>query len=136
MGKLTRFGISIEDELISLFDWHIKKKKYKNRSEAIRDLIREKLSSEKLENDNTHVFGFISFVYDHHKREIQKNLNSLQHNSYKSVVFTTHIHIDHDNCLEIIILKDKAKHIKSIADSILSFKGVKNGNVTLMASYK
>lgn len=136
MNKLTRFGISIEDELLSLFDRQIQKKKYKNRSEAIRDLIREKLSKGNLENDNANVFGVISFVYDHHKREIQKNLNNLQHESYKSVVFTTHIHIDHDNCLEIIILKDKTKHIRSIAESILSFKGVKNGKLTLMASYK
>ena len=133
MSKLTRFGISIENELLSLFDKQIQNKKYRNRSEAIRDLIREKLSGEKLENVNANAFGIISFVYDHHKREIQKQLNSIQHDAYKSVVFTTHIHIDHDNCLEIIILKDKAKTINQIAENILGLKGVKNGKVTLMA---
>lgn len=133
MSKLTRFGISIENELLALFDKRIQNKKYKNRSEAIRDLIREKLSGEKLENVNANAFGIISFVYDHHKREIQKQLNGIQHDAYKSVVFTTHIHIDHDNCLEIIILKDKAKTINQIAENILGLKGVKNGKVTLMA---
>ena len=133
MSKLTRFGISIENELLALFDKRIQRKKYKNRSEAIRDLIREKLSTEKLENENANAFGIISFVYDHHKREIQKQLNGFQHDAYKSVVFTTHIHIDHDNCMEIIILKDKAKTIKQISENILGLKGVKNGKVTLMA---
>lgn len=133
MSKLTRFGISIENELLALFDKRIQNKKYRNRSEAIRDLIREKLSGEKLENVNANAFGIISFVYDHHKREIQKQLNGIQHDAYKSVVFTTHIHIDHDNCLEIIILKDKAKTINKIAENILGLKGVKNGKVTLMA---
>ena len=136
MSKVIRFGVSIEDELLKEFEKLNSKKRYRNRSEAIRDLIRDKLAQAELENENTPVFGVISFVYDHHKREIQKNLNDLQHDSYKSVVFTTHIHIDHDNCLEIIILKDKAGKIKDISESILGFKGVKYGKLTLMASYK
>lgn len=136
MSKLVRFGISIEDDLLSLFDSYNSRKKYKNRSESIRDLIREKLGDEKMVDPNAFVFGVISFVYDHHKREIQKNLNSVQHDSYKSIQFSTHIHIDHDNCLEIIIVKDKASKIKSLAESIIGFKGVKQGKLTLMASYK
>lgn len=136
MSKLVRFGISIEDELLSLFDTYNSRKKYKNRSESIRDLIREKLADEKIIDPNSFVFGVISFVYDHHKREIQKNLNTVQHDSYKSIQFSTHIHLDHDNCLEIIIVKDKASKIKVLAESIFGFKGVKQGKLTLMASYK
>jgi CopG family nickel-responsive transcriptional regulator len=136
MSKITRFGVSIENDLLSLFDKFNSKKKYRNRSEAIRDLIREKLADEKLVNPNGIVFGVISFVYDHHKREIQKNLNTVQHDSYKSIQFTTHVHLDHDNCLEIIIVKDRAFKIKELAESITGFKGVKQGKLTLMASYK
>ncbi|MBL8015754.1 MAG: nickel-responsive transcriptional regulator NikR [Ignavibacteria bacterium] len=136
MSKLVRFGISIENELLSLFDSYNSKKKYKNRSEAVRDLIRDKLADEKIVDPGAFVFGIISFVYDHHKREIQKNLNTVQHDSYKSIQFSTHIHLDHDNCLEIIIVRDKASKIKQLAESIFGFKGVKQGKLTLMASYK
>lgn len=136
MSKLVRFGISIENELLSLFDTYNSKKKYKNRSEAVRDLIRDKLADEKIVDPDAFVFGIVSFVYDHHKREIQKNLNTVQHDSYKSIQFSTHIHLDHDNCLEIIIVKDKASRIKHLAESIFGFKGVKQGKLTLMASYK
>ncbi len=136
MSKLVRFGISIENELLSLFDTYNSRKKYKNRSEAVRDLIRDKLADEKMVDPGAIVFGIISFVYDHHKREIQKNLNTVQHDSYKSIQFSTHIHLDHDNCLEIIIVKDKASKIKPLAESIFGFKGVKQGKLTLMASYK
>ena len=134
MNKLTRFGVSIEDDLLKQFEKLNSKKKYRNRSEAIRDLIRDKLSQNKIENENAVVFGVISFVYDHHKREIQKQLNGIQHDSYKSVVFSTHIHIDHDNCLEMIILKDKAGKIKTISENIISLKGVKNGKLDLISS--
>jgi len=133
-NEISRFGVSIENELLALFDEFNSRKKYQNRSEAIRDLIREKLADEKLTNPNVLVFGILSFVYDHHKREIQKNLNSLQHDFYKSIQFTTHIHLNHDNCLEIIILKDKARTIKKLSESILGFKGVKQGKLLLMAS--
>lgn len=136
MNKTTRFGVSIENDLLLLFDAFNSRKKYRNRSEAIRDLIREKLADEKLGNPKAVVFGVLSFVYDHHKREIQKSLNTVQHDSFKSIQFTTHIHLDHDNCLEIIILKDKAYRVKEISESILGFKGVKQGKLSLMSSYK
>ena len=136
MNKISRFGVSIENDLLALFDTFNSKKKYRNRSEAIRDLIRDKLADENLGNPEANVFGVLSFVYDHHKREIQKNLNAVQHDSYKSIQFSTHIHLDHDNCLETIILKDKAKRIQEISESILGFKGVKQGKLILMASYK
>jgi CopG family nickel-responsive transcriptional regulator len=132
MDKLKRFGISVESELISQFDKHISSLKYKNRSEAIRDMIRNKLSENKLQNLNAEAFGIITITYDHHKRDIEKNLTSYQHSSFKSIVFTNHIHINHDNCLEIIVVKDKISKIKKFAEQLLSLKGVKNGKISLM----
>ncbi len=134
MNKLTRFGVSIEDELLKQFEKLNEKKKYRNRSEAIRDLIRDKLADEKIKNVNSLSFGVISFVYNHHKGDVQKKLNNIQHDFLKSIVFTTHVHIDHDNCLEIIILKEKAGRIKSISDNLLALKGVEHGKLTLLAS--
>jgi CopG family nickel-responsive transcriptional regulator len=132
MNKLKRFGVSVESELISQFDKHISSLKYKNRSEAIRDMIRSKLSENKLQNINSEAFGIITITYDQHKRDIEKNLTSYQHTSFKSIVFTNHIHINHDNCLEIIVVKDKISKIKKLAEQLLSLKGVKNGKISLM----
>jgi CopG family nickel-responsive transcriptional regulator len=129
--KITRFGVSIQSDLLKKFDKLSTKKGYNNRSEALRDLIRDRLVSEKIDDMNAVCFGTITFVYDHHKREIDKTLNSFQHDHFKSILFTTHVHIDHDNCMEMIIVKDKAGKVKMLADQILSFKGVKHGNFVL-----
>jgi CopG family nickel-responsive transcriptional regulator len=132
--KITRFGVSIQTGLLDKFDKLSCKKGYGNRSEAIRDLIRDKLVSEKIDDVNAVCFGTITFVYDHHKREIDKTLNSFQHNYFKSILFTTHVHIDHDNCMEMIIVKDKAGKVQMLADQILSFKGVKHGKLVMTSA--
>ena len=132
MKSLKRFGVSIETELITQFDKHISSYKYKNRSEAIRDMIRNKLTDSKLENENIKAFGIISFVYDHHKREIEKKLNSYQHDSFKSIIFTNHVHISHDSCLEIIVVNDTISRIKKLTEQLISLKGVKNGKLSLI----
>lgn len=134
--KITRFGVSIDSRLLEDFDKFSTKKGYSSRSEALRDLIREKLMSEKVDDVNALCFGIISFVYDHHKREIDKILNRFQHDYFKSILFTTHVHIDHDNCMEMIIVKDKAGIVKMLADQILSFKGVKHGKVVITSTTK
>jgi CopG family nickel-responsive transcriptional regulator len=134
--KVTRFGVSIETELLNKFDTLSSKKGYNNRSEALRDLIRENLISEKIDNENAMCFGIITFVYDHHKREIEKTLNNFQHDFYKSILFTSHVHIDHDNCMEIVVIKDKAGRAKKLADKILSFKGVKHGKFVMTSASK
>ena len=132
--NLTRFGVSIETDLLEKFDKLSAKKGYSNRSEALRDLIRDKLVGEKLGNENTVCFGVITFVYDHHKREIDKTLNSFQHDHFKSILFTTHVHIDHDNCMEMIIVKDKGGKVKMLAEQLLSFKGVKHGKFVMTST--
>jgi CopG family nickel-responsive transcriptional regulator len=134
--KITRFGVSIETGLLAKFDKLSTKKGHSSRSEALRDLIRDKLVSEEIDDVNAMCFGIITFVYDHHKREIDKTLNSFQHNYYKSILFTTHVHIDHDNCMEMVIVKDKAGKVKMLADQILSFKGVKHGKFVITSATK
>jgi CopG family nickel-responsive transcriptional regulator len=134
--KISRFGVSIETDLLEKFDKLSSKKGYSNRSEALRDLIRDKLVSEKIDNLNAMCFGIITFVYDHHKREIEKTLNSFQHDYFKSILFTTHVHINHDNCMEMVIVKDKAGKVKKLADQILSFKGVKHGKFVITSTAK
>jgi CopG family transcriptional regulator, nickel-responsive regulator len=134
--KVTRFGVSIETELLKKFDSLSSKKGYSNRSEALRDLIRDELISQKIDVENVLCFGIITFVYDHHKREIEKTLNNFQHDYYKTILFTSHVHIDHDNCMEIVVVKDKAGRAKALADKILSFKGVKHGKFVMTSTTK
>ncbi len=134
--KVTRFGVSIETGLLEKFDKLSSKKGYTNRSEALRDLIRDKMVEERIDDEDALCFGIITFVYDHHKREIEKTLNNYQHDYYKSILFTTHVHIDHDNCMEMVIVKDKAGRARKLAEQILSFKGVKHGKFVLTSTTK
>jgi CopG family nickel-responsive transcriptional regulator len=133
MIGLIRYGISIEKELNDSFEKIIGKRGYKNRSEAIRDMMRSLVQEEKISADNSFVFGIISFIYDHHKRGIEKELNNIQHHEFESIVYTNHVHINHDNCLEIIVVKNKSSKIKKLAGKLLSLKGVKNGKISLMS---
>jgi len=126
----------MEDELLEMFDKIIDRRGYTNRSEAIRDFVREKIVEEGIHDANSLAFGVLSFVYDHHVRELEGKLTDFQHEHFKSIVSTSHIHIDHDNCLEVIILKDKAGKISEIADKMLSYKGVKHGKLSLTLTGK
>lgn len=125
MEKLYRFGISIPEELIKEFDDLIKGKSYTNRSEAIRDLIRQELVTKSWES-NSEVAGAITLVYDHHKRELVNKIVSLQHKFQKIIVSTQHIHLDHDFCLEIIAVRGKAKQLQILSNSLRAIKGVKH----------
>lgn len=133
-NKLTRFGISMEENLLKQFDNLIIQKGYTNRSEAMRDLVREKLVEENIHKTKGEVFGALVFIYDHHKRELEKTLTNLQHDYFQNIISTTHVHIDHDHCLEVILLRGKALLVKSIAEKIISLKGVKHGKLTLTSS--
>lgn len=129
MSKLVRFGISLESSLLKDFDKYIKEKQYKNRSEAIRGLIRGSfVKKEWLENKD--VAGLIVLVYDHHKRELVNKLTDIQHDFYNLVISSQHIHLDHDNCLETIVVKGKAREIETLANKMRSAKGVKYGTLT------
>ncbi|MDT8324422.1 MAG: nickel-responsive transcriptional regulator NikR [Bacteroidota bacterium] len=131
--KLQRFGVSLPEDLIRKFDRLIKRKRYPNRSEAIRDLIRRELVQEDIASDRV-VAGVLSLLYDHHKTAISETLNAVQHDHHGSIISTTHVHLDHDNCLEVILLHGRAKDITAFADSVISIKGVKHGGLHLTST--
>jgi CopG family nickel-responsive transcriptional regulator len=132
--KITRFGVSIEPELLKKFDKMIKKEGYENRSEAIRDLIRGNLIEEKSKNPDEKVIGTLTMIYDHHTGNLANKLMDLQHNHTKEILSTTHIHIDHNNCLEVLIIKGNSGRVQKLADSIKALKGIKNGELVITKS--
>lgn len=130
MSNLVRFGVSLEKELLERFDEHIQEKKYTNRSEAIRDMIRDELvKKEWLEGKE--VTGSITLVYNHHKRELTNFLIDIQHDYHHIILSTQHIHLDEDNCLEIIVMKGKPKEIEELYGKLKSAKGVKHGGFSM-----
>ena len=134
MQKITRFGVSIEPDLLHKFDRVIKKKGYKNRSEAIRDIIRKNLITEKTEDPNSEAIGTLTMIYDHHAGNLTNRLIDLQHHHHKEILTTTHIHVDHENCLEVLVLKGKTRNIQKLADNIKSLKGIKHGELVITES--
>jgi len=131
MGKLLRFGVSLEATLLEKFDPFIAKLGYKSRSEAIRDLIRERLVAEEWETGTTSTMGVLSLVYSHEVRELSKKLTDIQHHHLGIILSTTHIHMDEHNCLEVVILKGSGKEIQEVASQLLSAKGVKHGKLIM-----
>lgn len=131
--KTIRFGVSLPQDLIESFDAHIKSKNYTNRSEAIRDLIRKSLIDENI-SSNKEVLGVLHILYDHHKRELSDKLTTLQHNHHDLIISTTHVHLNHDDCLEVILLKGKVKAIKTLADRMIAVNGVKSGKLYLTST--
>ncbi|MBI5410199.1 MAG: nickel-responsive transcriptional regulator NikR [Nitrospirae bacterium] len=134
--SIVRFGMSLEDALLERFDALIRKKGYSNRSEAIRDLIRDSLVTEEWELSASETVGTITLVYSHEARELTDTLTDLQHHHHNSIIASTHIHLDEHNCLEAIIVKGKAKDIKSIADRLIGTKGVKHGKLSVTTTGK
>ena len=133
--ELSRFGISLSKELLIKFDTFIKERNYTNRSEAIRDLIRQELVKKQWQVGRE-VAGIITFVYDHHKRELVSKLVAIQHDNYHVIVSTQHVHLDHDHCLEIIVVKGKTKNVESVANRIKATKGVKHTELTMATTGK
>jgi len=132
--QITRFGVSIEPDLLKKFDKMIKKEGYTNRSEAIRDLIRKNLITEKNKNPETKAIGTLTMIYDHHVRNLTNKLLDLQHDHTKEILTTTHVHIDHHNCLEVLVLKGKTGDIQKLADNIKALRGIKHGELVITQS--
>ncbi|KAA0005190.1 MAG: nickel-responsive transcriptional regulator NikR [Thermoplasmata archaeon] len=132
--QIIRFGVSIEPDLLKKFDKMIKKEGYTNRSEAIRDLIRKNLIIEKNKNPEAKAIGTLTMIYDHHVRNLTDRLLDLQHDHTKEILATTHVHIDHHNCLEVLILKGKTGDIQKLADNIKALKGIKHGELVITQS--
>lgn len=129
MDRVTRFSISIEADLLRRFLRVARKAGWGNRSEAVRNLMRDCLVREEWQGDDE-IVGTISIVYDHHKRDLTDRLTSLQHDYHDSVLATTHIHLDHDNCLEMIAVRGRATRVQKIADRLVGIRGVKHGKLT------
>ena len=134
MEKITRFGVSIEPDLLKKFDKIIKKEGYTNRSEAIRDIIRKNLINEKTKNPNVESIGTLTMIYDHHSGNLTNKLLAIQHDHHHEILTTTHIHVDHNNCLEVLVLKGKTGNIQRLADNIKALKGIKHGELVITES--
>lgn len=129
MSEIVRFGISINDRLLERFDRLIEGKGYVNRSEAIRDLIRNALVEEAWARENEEAVGTVSLVYDHHTRDLADKLTEHQHSHHKEIVSSLHVHLDAHHCLEVVVLKGKAREIKRLAEELIGTKGVKHGKL-------
>ncbi len=133
MGELVRFGVSIEDELLEKFDQLISARGYATRSESLRDLIRDALVQARLESRSTEpdqeVVGSLTFVYDHHARNLATQMAEKQHANHDIVVSVTHVHIDHHDCMEVLLLRGSVSRVRALADSILNLKGIKHGKL-------
>ena len=127
MGKLTRFGVSLDEELLEPFDALCAVKGYSNRSEAIRGLIRKALVAEEWQQADGQGAGTLTLVYDHHKNDLARRLTQMQHDEHDIIIATLHVHLDHHNCLEVLILKGEAARVRALADKLISCKGVKHG---------
>ena len=129
---LERVGISLEDSLLAQFDRLIKRRGYANRSEAIRDLIREQMVQQEWAEhgkDNTERVAVVMLVYDHDSSSLAQKLTHIQHEHHKSVVSSLHVHLDEHNCLEVLILRGRASEIIAMGESLVSTKGVRYGKV-------
>jgi CopG family nickel-responsive transcriptional regulator len=131
MSELARIGVALDSLLLRKFDELIEERGYTNRSEAFRDLIREELVRKSWESPDADVVGTVTLVYDHHVRMLSEKLTSMQHDHHKNILSTMHVHLDHDNCLEVLVVKGKAKSVQKIADGLISTRGVKHGRLTL-----
>jgi len=135
MKKTIRFGVSLDHHLLEGFDRLIKDKEYVNRSEAIRDLIRDQLVDEEWKLGDK-VVGTITIVYDHDVRELGETLAHLQHKFHKAVKSTLHVHLDERNCMEVLVVVGKGAAVKAIADRLIGTKGVKHGKLTMTTTGK
>ena len=134
MSGLSRIGVAIDSELLNKFDALIGQRGYTNRSEAFRDLIRDELVEKTWESPESHVVGTVTLVYDHHVRLLNEKLTNIQHEFHHSILSTLHVHLDHDNCLEVLVVRGRAAEVRKVADALISTKGVKHGRLTITTS--
>jgi CopG family nickel-responsive transcriptional regulator len=129
---VKRFGVSLEDDLLTELDRIVSENRFANRSQAIRHMIRKNLVEEQWESDHE-VTGALVLVYDHHKKDLQNRSTQLQHGYHDKILAMQHVHLDHDNCIETIIIKGKASELRKLADSLIAIKGIKYGKLVTSA---
>ncbi len=129
-NELARFSVAMPEDLLMRFDGFVARRGLaKNRSEVVRDLVREALIAEEVGEPGTEVMGTLTIVFNHHSSDVQEKLHHIQHTHLGNIISTTHVHLDEENCLEVIILRGEATDVRLIADIILGTKGVKNGGL-------
>jgi CopG family nickel-responsive transcriptional regulator len=133
---IVRFGVSVPEELLKMFDRIIEEKGYVNRSEAIRDMMRDFIVRHEWEAGDKEVAGTITMLYNHDEAEVVKELLDMQHDYLHEIISSIHVHMDEHNCLEVVIVKGKASRIREIADRLLSLKGVKHGKLVMTCTGK
>jgi CopG family transcriptional regulator, nickel-responsive regulator len=131
MGVLSRIGVALDSDLLKRFDDFISRLGYTNRSEAFRDLIRDRLVSERTQAPNATVVGTVTLIYDHHAHGVTEKLTELQHASHDLVVSTSHAHLDHDSCLEVLIVHGKSSRVEEFAGRLIGLKGVQHGRLVM-----
>ncbi|MFH1441451.1 MAG: nickel-responsive transcriptional regulator NikR [Candidatus Omnitrophota bacterium] len=136
MPQVVRFGVAMDGMLLSKFDSLIVKKGYANRSEAIRDLIRNNIIEEEWVSGNKETVGTVTIVYNHHVRELADTLTGIQHKYHSEIISCMHVHLDAHNCLEVLAVKGQPEKIKKISDALISAKGVKHGKLVMTSSGK
>jgi CopG family nickel-responsive transcriptional regulator len=134
MSKIERVGVSLEKDLLLAFDGMISAKGYQSRSEAIRDLIRQQLSISRVQNDKAEAVAAVVMVYDHHATALMERLTELQHSHLLQTISSLHIHLDHHDCLEVIVLRGKVGEINKMGEKLICLKGVKLGRINLLAA--
>jgi CopG family nickel-responsive transcriptional regulator len=129
MGILSRIGVALDSDLLKQFDQWMGRRGYTNRSEAFRDLIRDRLVGERTAAPNAVVVGTITLIYDHHASGISEKLTELQHAQHELVVSTSHAHLDYESCLEVLIVHGKSAQVEQFADRLIGLKGVQHGHL-------
>ena len=134
--SVTRFSVSLLPDLLDQLDAMTREKGYLNRSQAIADMIRAQLVEHRQKSSRGEIAGTITLVYDHHKPHVQATLTNIQHDHHEVIVSTIHVHLDHHNCLEVLVVRGQAGIIKKIADELMAAKGVKHGKLTVTTTGK
>lgn len=129
--SLVRTGVALDSDLLKRFDRFIRGEGYENRSEAIRDLIRDRLNEASLESKDVFVVGAVTLIYDHHSRLLPDKLMELQHEYHAVIISTVHSHLDHDMCLEVVVVKGKLKHVQELGSRLIGLKGVQHGKLVM-----
>lgn len=128
---LVRTGVALDSDLLKRFDRLIGSEGYDNRSEAFRDLIRDRLNDVSLRSNDVFVVGAVTLIYDHHSRLLPDKLMALQHEYHEVIISTVHSHLDHDMCLEVVVVKGKLKDVQGLGSRLIGLKGVQHGKLVM-----
>ncbi|MBG0776025.1 MAG: nickel-responsive transcriptional regulator NikR [Desulfovibrionaceae bacterium] len=134
MGKTIRFGVSLDSDLLEKFDRLCEERCYQTRSEAIRDLIRNVLVQKEWEATDKEIAGTLTLVYDHHKSDLAQRLTEIQHDAHEIIITSLHVHLDHHNCLEVLVLRGPGEEVRTFAQKLISTKGVLHGQLNLTST--